>query len=202
MRVKFKTAVGYYSPTFKQIFPNWESFYKFLKDYAVYHNPGDYTSKNAMIYYSILYRQFANSNTAYDYEIFLQKLSLTIAENIKEFFKIRELIEYVNAADIKILLQGVESITNVGNNPNIETNKDTILNYIGTQSRTRSTENIVDRVYTAIGRLKINEIMNEVVRYEYLFVQIPPPNVYLYGEDLSDEIDISYDSDTEVDYEN
>lgn len=183
----------YYNPTFKQLFPNWEVFSKYLKDYSVYYDSEEYTDARAIVYFTILYRQFANSNVAYDYEIFLEKLSLTISENFREFFKIKDMLDYVENLDVLDLVKGVETISNVAANPNINTDKDTILNYIGTQSRTRSTENIVDRVYNNIRRIKVNEIMNEIVRYEYLFVQIPPSPIYLYNDDRED-LDVSYRS--------
>lgn len=183
----------YYNPTFKQLFPKWEVFSKYLKDYSVYYDSEEYTDARAIVYFTILYRQFANSNVAYDYEIFLEKLSLTISENFREFFKIKDMLDYVENLDVLDLVKGVETISNVAANPNINTDKDTILNYIGTQSRTRSTENIVDRVYNNIRRIKVNEIMNEIVRYEYLFVQIPPSPIYLYNDDRED-LDVSYRS--------
>lgn len=184
--------VGYYNPTFKQIFPTWETFYRFLIDYSVYYSSEVYTTNKVLTYYALLYRQFANSNVAYDYEVFLEKLSLIIAENFREFFKIRELLDHVNELSVDEMLQGIESITNVGQNPNITTDKNTILDYIGTQSRTRSTENIVDRVHTLVTKLKVNEVMREVIRYEDLFVQIPPSPMYFYYEDEFDEADLEY----------
>lgn len=183
--------VYYYNPTFKQLFPNWEVFKKYLIDFAVYFDKSEYTDKKALIYFTILYRQYANSNIAYDYEVFLEKLSLVITENFREFFKITELLDYVNTLDVEELIQGVETITNVAQNPNIDTDKNTILNYIGTQSRSRSTENVIDRVYTAVRNIKVNEIMNEVVRFEHLFVQVPPSNLFTYGDD-HEGVDFEY----------
>lgn len=182
----------YYNPTFKQIFPNWEVFKKYLVDYSVYYDAETYIDNKVLVYYTLLYRQFANSNIAYDYEVFLEKMSLIVAENFREFFKIRELIDFTNELSIPEMLQGVETITNIGQNPNIETDKDAILNFIGTQSRSRSKENMVDRVYTLVNRIKINEVLNEVYRYTDLYVQVPPSPIHFYYDDDFSEDDLEY----------
>lgn len=176
--------------TFKQFFPTWEHFRNFLIDYSVYYEAEEYSDQKALVYYTLLYRQYANSNSAYDNEIFLEKLSLTIAENFREFFQIRELLDFVNSRPIEELITGVETITNVGEKPNEATNKDTIVNFIGVQTRSKSKENIVDRVNSLVRALKINEVSNEVRRYEYLFLKIIPREFWIYAEDpINDEDD-------------
>ena len=181
----------YINPKFKQIFPEWVDFKNFLNDYIVYFDNSELTDDRILIYYSLLRRQFANSNIAYDMDIFLDKLSLLIEENFREFFKVRQLLELVHSSELKELLLGVESITNVAENPNVKTDKDSIVDYIGTQSRTRSKENIVDRMYTLVDRLRINEVMIEVYKYSDLFIQIIPRTSYWYEEDW-EEIDVKY----------
>lgn len=184
-----RTSYGYINPSFKQIFPDWLDFKKYLQDYIIYFDKEELTDNKILTYYTLLFRQYANSNIAYDRDIFLDKLSLLIAENFREFFKVKELLELLHSVELDELLLGMESITNIAENPNIQTDKDTIVNYIGTQSRVRSKENIVDRVYTLVDRLRVNEVMIEVYKYMDLFIKIIPRSHYRFYDD-SDEYDI------------
>lgn len=168
---------------FKDIFPNWESFKSFLVDYSVYYKEEEYTGEKALIYYTLMYRRYGNSHIAYDPEIFLEQLSLLIAENFREFFLIRNLLDVLAKTDVKELLQGVETITNIADKPNITTDKNEIVNYIGMQTRSRSTENLVDRVMTSVVNIKIPEVLNEMDRYSDLFLKIIPRTRWIYEED-------------------
>lgn len=168
---------------FKDIFPNLENFKAFVHDYKFYYGEDEYTDARVVIYYSLLYRNFANSHTAYDNEIFYEQLSLTLEENFREFFIARELLEYIASQEVKELLIGLETINNVAENPNIVTDKDTIVNYIGAQTRGRTKENIVDRVYSLIPKLRVQEVKNECKKYDHLFLKIIPRTYYLYEEE-------------------
>ena len=180
---------GYFGLSFKQIFPDWLDFKKFLHDYIIYFDKEELVDEKILTYYTILFRQYANSTVAYDRDIFLDKLSLLIAEYFREFFKVRELLELIHDSDMRELVLGIETITNMSENPNIVTDKNTIVDYVGIQTRSRSKENIVDRVYTLVDRIRINEVMIEVYRYQDLFIQIVPTIRYGYYDD-SDEYDI------------
>jgi len=173
--------------TFKQIFPSVIEFKQFIKDFSFYYDTETYTEQKILIYYTILYRNFANSHTAFDIEVFNEMLSMTLAENFREFFIIRDLMNLVASKDIEDLLIGVETISNAAEAPNIETDKDTIVNYIGTQARSKSKENIIDRVYTLIPKIHIPEIKIECKKYEYLFIKIIPRFDYDFEEDEEDE---------------
>jgi hypothetical protein len=101
---------------------------------------------------------------------------------------IRELLDLVASKDVSELLIGIENISNRADNPNIDTNKDTIIDYIGTQNRSKTYENIVDRVFTLTKRLRHNELMNEVNYYKDLFLKIVPRTCYLFPiEEEEDE---------------
>jgi len=169
--------------TFKEIFPKWTDFKQFIIDYSIYYPANTYDDAKILIYYTLLYRNFANSHTAYDNEIFNEMLSLTIAENFREFFIIRNLLDLVASKNVNDLIVGIESINNVAENPNIDTNKDSIINYVGVQTRSTSKENIVDRVYALIPKITIPEIKNEIQKYGYLFLKIIPRTEWLFEED-------------------
>ena len=77
----------------------------------------------------------------------------------------------------------METINNVAENPNIDTNANSVVNYIGMQSRTKSQENIVDRVHSLIPKIHIPEIKLEIKKYDYLFLKIIPRTTWLYEED-------------------
>jgi len=172
---------------FKQIFPKWQDFKQFVIDYTFYYDAAIYTDEKIMVYYYILYRNFANSHLAFDNQVFLEMLSLTVSENFREFFIIRGLMDLVAAEPIKELVVGIETINNMAENPNIDTDKDTVVNYIGSQMRNTSRENIVDRVYSLIPRIAIPEILMEVAKYDYLFLKIIPRTNYYFIEEEDDE---------------
>lgn len=179
-----RDSFPYMNPKFKKIFPTWKDFKGFMHDYVTYFDVSNLSDEKILIYYTLLFRQYANSNIAYDRDIFLDKLSLLIIENFREFFKVRELLELVENTEVKELLLGMESITNIAQDPNIVTDKDSIVDYIGTQSRVRSKENIVDRIYTLVDHLRVNEVMTEVYRYTDLFIQIIPRTRHRYYDDF------------------
>jgi len=169
--------------TFKQIFPKWTDFKQYLIDFSFYYQSDLYSNERVLMYYTLLYRNFANSHTAFDIEIFYEMLSITIAENFREFFIVRALLDEVANTAVKDLLIGIESINNVAENPNIVTDKNSVVNYIGSQARGISRENIVDRVYTLIPKIHIKEIQTEVKKYSHLFLKIIPKTFWLYEED-------------------
>lgn len=168
--------------TFKQVFPSWEHFHEFLLDFSVYYDAEEYTTSKTLIYYTLLYREFGNSHMAYDRNVFLEQLSLNVAERFREFFKVRSLLDFINSKTEEELVKGIETISNVGEAPNMVTDKDTILDFIGVQNRTRSTENVVDRVWSIIPRIRIAEVKQEVNYYRPLFIQIIPRQDIFYGE--------------------
>lgn len=168
---------------FKDIFPDWQHFKQFLIDYSFYYDEELYTDQRVLIYYTILYRNFANSHTAYDYEVFLEMLSLTISENFREFFIVRRLLDKVANSNEEELTMMLETIDNTAENPNIVTDADSIVNYIGTQRRTKTQANIIDRVWALIPKIYIPEIQREVAKYEHLFLKIIPRRVWIYEDD-------------------
>lgn len=174
---------------FKQLFPTFESFHTYLLDYSVYYTSGEYTEVKALIYYTLLYRQFGNSELAYDYEVALEKLSLLIAENFREFFLIRKLLDYLAEMKVDEMLVGVESITNVADKINIETDADSIANFVGLQTRSKSRDNPADRIRAVITRLQIPEVAVEMRKYEDLFIKIIPRDKWIYEEDFLDDED-------------
>lgn len=178
--------------TFKQMFPTWQDFYKFLSDYSIYNVDERLTHEKALVYHSMLFRQYANSHAAYDRDVFFDQLSLLVTEHFNEFFKIKELLELMLDTDVKRLVVGVETITNVGENANMNIGKDEILPYIGTQSRQRSQANIVEVVTSIIPKIRVKEITSEVRHYEDLFIQIIPHVRYFYGDEIPDDEDYSY----------
>jgi hypothetical protein len=174
---------------FKKLFPTWEHFKTFLVDYNFYFEPEVYDDKKVMLYYSLLYRQYANSHTAYDNEVFYDQLSLIIAEHFREFFKIKELIAFVSSKPLEDLMLGMETITNVAEKPNITTDSNSIVDYVGLQTRSKSRENIVDRVYNLLGKLKYMEIKRELLYYQDLFLKIIPRTYYLYDEEDDENVE-------------
>lgn len=172
---------------FKDAFPTWAEFKQFLIDYSFYYDKTLYTDERVLMYYTILYRNFANSHTAFDNEVFYEMLSLTIAENFREFFIVRKLLDEVANAKLKDLLLMVESVQNVAENPNMKTDPDTILDYIGTQSRSKTTGNLIDRVHSIIPKIHIPEVKNECKKYEHLFLRIIPKTFWLYEEENDEE---------------
>ena len=178
--------------TFKQMFPTWQDFYKFLSDYSIYNLDERLTHEKALVYHSMLFRQYANSHAAYDRDVFFDQLSLLVTEHFNEFFKIKELLELMLDTDVKKLVLGLETITNVGENVNMNVGKDEILPYIGTQSRQRSQANIAEVVASIIPKIRIKEITSEVKHYGDLFIQIIPTINYYYGDPNSEQEDYSY----------
>lgn len=173
--------------TFKQHFPTWEDFRNFVMDYSVYYNRDEYTDNKVLVYYTLLYRQYANSRAAYESEIFYEQLSLLIAENFREFFLIRGVLDFIASKSVSDMLLGIETITNTATNPNMPTDKDTIINYIGTQVRQRSQENVIDRAVAVIKGLRIREVTIEVDKYKDLFMKIIPREDWFYVEENKDE---------------
>ena len=116
---------------FKAIFPEWKQFKQFITDYQFYYKDSKtvFTDQNTLVYYTILMRNFANSHLAFDMEVFLEMFSMTISENFREFFIIRDLIDLIASKKVEELIIGLETINNIAENPNIETNKDTIVDY-------------------------------------------------------------------------
>ena len=166
--------------TFKSFFPTWESFRQFIQDYRMYYDNTVYTDARIMVYWAILYKNYANSHIGYDQEVFLDMLSLEVEEHFREFFMIRAMLDFVADKPVNELLIGMESITNVAENPNIQTNKDSIIDYIGIQTRSKTQENIVDRVYSMLKKVRVQEIHNELLYYRDLFLRIIPRTTHLY----------------------
>lgn len=181
--------------TFKQVFPTSEHFHKYLIDYSIYYGSETYTKEKALVYWTLLYRRYGNSRSAYDPDVFLEQLSLIIAENFREFFLIRELLDVVSSSKIQDLIVGMETVTNVADNPNYTTDPDEILKYIGQQSRTKSKENVVDVVYRVVKRIKVNEITKELDKYQELFINVIPRYEYIYTDE--EEPDYEYQADSE-----
>lgn len=175
---------------FKDLFPTWESFKQFIMDYRMYYDNTVFTDARILVYWSMLYKFYGNSHIAYDHEVFLDMISLELEEHFREFFMIRELLDFVASKDISELLIGMESVSNIAENPNIETDKNTILNYIGTQTRSRTQENIVDRVYSMLNKIRVKEIHNELLYYRDYFMRIIPRTCHWYPiEEEEDELD-------------
>ncbi len=174
---------------FKDFFPSWEKFKQFIMDYRMYYDNTVYTDQRILVYWSMLYKHYGNSHIGYDSEVFLDMLSLEIEEHFREFFMVRALLDFVASKEITDLVIGMETVSNIAENPNIETDKNTILNYIGTQTRTRTQENLVDRVYSMMNKIRVREIHNELLYYRDLFLRIIPRTVYLYEKEENDELD-------------
>lgn len=170
---------------FKQIFPTWKEFKQFALDYQFYYKDATdvYTDQKILVYYTILYRNFAQSHLAFDHELFCEQLSITLSENFREFFIIRDLMDLVSNKKTEDLIIGLETINNIAESPNIETDKNSVVDYIGTQSRSKSKENIVDRVYALIPKIHIPEIRNELAKYDYLFLKIIPRTEWYFPEE-------------------
>ena len=168
---------------FKEMFPEWHHFKQFLIDYSFYYDKDLYTDQRVLVYYTLLYRNFANSHTAYDNEVFLEMLSLTIGENFREFFIVRHLLDKVANSSDEDLIMMLETVDNIAENPNVVTDADSLVNYIGTQHRSKTRSNIIDRIHTLIPRIYIPEIMREVAKYEYLFLKIIPRRDWIYEDD-------------------
>lgn len=178
--------------TFKQLFPRWQDFYKFLNDYSIYRVDENLTQEKAMVYHTILFRRYANSHIAYDYEVFFDQLSILVSEHFNAFFKVKDMIDFINGKAIKELLVGMETIVNAGENNNTNIDKDDILPYIGSQSRSRSQGNVVEVIHAIIPKVRIKEITYELDQYAQLFIQIIPTINYYYGDPNSEYEDYSY----------
>lgn len=123
----------------------------------------------------LIYLRYANSEVAYDTpEAFKRNLCIKVVDFVPQFVARLQRLREINALTLDDLIDGGTTIMNSVDNSNdkVADPLNTVLEYIGTQDSTKSTQNKFDSLQEAIDRTKALYTERYLGYFSPLFIKV------------------------------
>lgn len=178
------TALTFY---FKEIFPNFETFNSYLKQYAIVDTKAEANATNlafAQYIYKVLFRRYHNSNVQYDtIDDFCCDLANVLEDSFDKYKKQFEIIKKMYELTPDELTTLNTALANNSVNPNTVVEDPTKpLEYISAQAFSYTKDNKVNAFMRALENMPTKLIDSMLRRCVNLFKTILPNQIFVFKE--------------------